>query len=173
MKKDTCSRIKDVTKSWKEKVKPKVGEIEVSNYTVSKSGGKFDAHNSTLGEIQEEEKDIGTWFKNTIWGDVKIQRGVMWPRYEKSADLLILNDCPFLSEQTIEIKTLKNAKNIKSVTTRLRKGKGQSSNILFDITKSSLDKNSTIERSKNYLIESDWLKALIIKNNNDYCVYEK
>lgn len=173
MKKNTNLIISDVTNIWKSKARPKEGEIEVSEYTFAKSSNLFDENNATLGKIQEEEKTIGTWFKNTIWGDVKIQRGVLIPENEKSADLLILNNCPFLGEQTVEIKTINNAKNIKSVTTRLRRGKGQSENVLFDITNSSLDKQSIIERAKNYLNESNWLKILIIKNDNNYYVYEK
>lgn len=165
--------INDVTDIWKAQAKPKEGEIEVSDYTIAKSGNKYDENNASFGIIQEEEKNIGTWFKNTIWGDVKIQRGVMWPRYEKSADLLILNNCPFLDEQTIEIKTINKAQNIKIVATRLKSSKGQSYNVLFDITNSYLDKANIIERAKNYLNESDWLKVLIIKNDDNYYVYEK
>lgn len=69
--------INDVTDTWKENAKPKPGEIEVSDYTITKSGNKYDENNASFGIIQEEEKNIGTWFKNTIWGDVKIQRGLM------------------------------------------------------------------------------------------------
>ena len=167
------SSVKNVKVEWEKMAKPKDGEIEISDYTITKSGNKYDKNNAVFGIIEKEEIDIGTWFKNKIWGDVKIQRGIMWPKHERSADLLVLNNCPFLDEQTVEIKTISNAKNIKSVTTRLRKGKGQSDNILLDITNSSLNKSSIIKRAKNYINDSDWLKVLIIKNNSDYYVYKK
>lgn len=167
------SSVKNVKAEWGKMAKPKDGEIEISDYTIAKSGNRYDESNAVFGIIEKEEIDIGTWFKNKIWGDVKIQRGIMWPKHERSADLLVLNNCPFLDEQTVEIKTINKSQNIKGVTTRLKSGRGQSSNILFDITKSSLDTIVLIERAKNYINESDWLKVLIIKNNSDYFVYKK
>lgn len=173
MKENTNLIINDVTDIWKAQAKPKEGEIELSEYTIAKSGNKYDENNASFGVIQEEEKDIGTWFKNTIWGDVKIQRGLMWPEHERSADLLILNNCQLLDEQTIEMKTIDKTKSIKGVNRRLRSGKGQSENILFDITKSSMDEANIVKQAKRFLNKNDWLKILIIKNNSKYYVYKK
>ena len=68
--------IKDVTREWKRNARPEDGEIEISDYTIAKSGKRFDRTNAKFVKHNENEKDIGTWFKNTIWGDVKMQRGV-------------------------------------------------------------------------------------------------
>ena len=163
--------IKDVTKEWKRNARPKDGEIEISEYTIAKSGRLFDKTNAKFGTFNSEEKKIGTWFKNTIWGDVRMQRGLMEPEHEPSADLLILNNCPFLEEQTIEIKTLRKTKRIDGVDTRLKSGRDQSANILIDITKSSLETGSVIRRAKKILYDSSWLKVLIIKNYSSYIVY--
>ena len=173
MMKNTNLRIKNVTKTWKAQARPKPGEIEVSDYTITISGNKYDENNAVFGKFKKAEKDIGTWFKNTIWGDVKMQRGLMWPEYEKSADLLILNNCPFLHEQTIEIKTLNKTKRIDGVDTRLKSGRKQSSNILFDITLNTLNKEEVIQRAYRFLKDNDWLEVLIVKDKNEYEVYNK
>ena len=165
--------IKDVTNKWKKYANPGLGIIEISDYTVAKSGRVFDKTNAKFGKINEEEINIGTWFKNTIWGDVMIQRGLTEPECEPSADLLILNNFSLIREQTIEIKTLGKTKRLDGVDTRLKSGKKQSSNILFDITKTTLDKGAVIDRAKKYLDGSDWLKVLIIKNDRNYVVYTK
>ncbi len=167
------SSVKNVKVEWEKMAKPKDGEIEISDYTITKSGNKYDKSNATFGKFKKEEIDIVTWFKNTIWGDVKLQRGLTKPEKEPSADLLLLNNFPLIDEQTIEIKILDKTKRIDGVDTRLKSGRKQSSNILLDITSSTLDKSKIIQRAINFLKVNIWLEVLIIKDFNKYEVYKK
>lgn len=165
--------LKDVTKLWIRKAKPKEGIIEISKETYSKSRRCFTDKNAKLKEALQEDIIIGTWFKNNIWGDVKLQRGIDFPQNEPSADLLVLNDFPLLEEQTIEIKTISTTKRIDGIIGRIKSGKNQSSNILLDITNTVFDKKIVYDKTIGYASSHNWIKAIIIKDDNNYCVYKK
>ena len=76
-------------------------------------------------------------------------------------------------EQTIEIKTLTTTKRADGIDTRLKSARKQSGNILFDITDSSLSKDSVIERAEECFLKNEWMKVIIIKNGSSYIVYGK
>ena len=156
--------IQDVTEEWKKNARPKDGEIEISDYTIVKSGERFDENNSKLKKVTSKDMMIGTWFKNTIWGDTLLQRGNDYPQGKPSADLLLLNDCPFIEEQTIEIKTIPNTTRIDGVTTAIKSGEKQSGNILLDISGSNLTENTVIKEVLSNMGEHVWIKTVIIKN---------
>lgn len=165
--------LKDVTKLWMIDAKPSEGAIEISKGTYSKDGKYSTEENAKLKEVLLEDFIIGTWFKNNIWGDIKLQRGIDFPQNEPSADLLVLNNFPLLEEQTIEIKTIGITKRIDGNVGRIKSGKNQSSNILLDITNTILDKKLIYAKAIEYTCNHNWIKTIIIKDNNNYCVYKK
>lgn len=167
-------KIKDVTDKWKENAKPKDGKIEVSEKTVAKSGKVLDESNAKLKKALQEDVTIGTWFKNNLWGDVELQRGVDFPQKEPSADILVLNNCPLIKEQTIEIKTIPTTVRKDGVETALKSAKSQSSNVLLDMTGSALDKSFIINEVQKFISNSDWLETVILKESNKLiAVYSK
>lgn len=63
----------DVTEKWIKEAKPKGGKIIFANTVRSKEGIVYSQKNAILEYQNGEDLEIGTWFKNNIWGDVKMQ----------------------------------------------------------------------------------------------------
>ena len=166
--------IKDVTDKWKKCAKPGPGIIEISDYTVAKSGNRFDKNNSKLKKPSAIDIEIGTWFKNMIWGDTVLQRGIDSPQNEPSADLLVLNECPFIKEQTIEIKTIPYTSRSDGIVTAIKSAKKQSSNILFDMSGGKFSEEFVIKEIQSNMEKHDWIQIIILKNKNSLIiVYSK
>ncbi len=164
----------DVTKEWLENAKPKGGDIERSDYTRTIDGqvyidGKLwaDGKPIKLGEEKNNDINIGKWFKNNIWGDVKFQRKIDYPLNTPSADLIVFGDCPLLNEQSIEIKAI-SSKNVKTFYNRIKRTEGmQSTNILYDLTEFKFSEEEILDQVRISYENLDWLDTLLIKKGDN------
>ena len=163
---------KDVTKKWIREAKPKKGNIKFLNYTITQDGERFDSTNSILDINVDDDFYIGTWFKNNIWGNCGFQPAIVLPQNKRSADLRLYG-CKFISEKTMEIKTI-NSKRKDGIVRRLKEAKGQSKNVLIDITNFPYDLESVKQEIFKYYIKHNSIKLIAVKKNNDLLfVWEK
>ena len=155
----------DVTDKWIKEAKPKSGKIAFANIVRSTEGIVYSQKNAILEYQNGEDLEIGTWFKNNIWGDVKMQPSVKFPENVKSSDLLLLKNCPFFDEQTLEIKTVKSNRK-DGLIRRLKEAREQSSNVLIDITDYPYDLDFVKHEINRYILNHKWLKTVCIKKHN-------
>ena len=156
----------DVTKKWIREAKPRKGNIKFLNYTITQDGERFDSTNSILDIIVDDDFYIGTWFKNNIWGNCGFQPAIVLPQNKRSADLRLFGKCPLIVEQTVEIKNI-GSKRVDGLIYRLKQAKGQSSNVLLDLTNYSFDEYVVRREIRNYFISHSWIKTVIAKKENN------
>lgn len=149
--------------------KPKDGDIEIADYVVDSEGNTYKTNEEgyTFEDPSEEDKEIARWFKHTIWGNVKLQKSIKLPQFIKTADLLILENCPLFKTQTIEFKTVKTTERTDTVEKRIKEGARQSPNVLLDITIRRLDKSVILEQAKKTFARKEGMETLIVKDGNE------
>lgn len=160
--------ITDVTDEWKSKARPSYGNIQNLDWCIAHDGTIVNPKRGigSLKQINENEAKTGTWIKNHLWGNCKMQAGIDIPQKHKSADVRLFGECGFVEEQTIEIKGLKNATTIRSIDRKIDGGLHQSENILIDIDKKALPNFSDEEivvQAKKSMISRSEVKTVIIK----------
>ena len=163
----------DVTEKWLKEAKPKKGYIKFLSYSITQDGERFDSFNSILDINYDEDYYIGNWFRNTIWGNTRIQPAIVFPHKKRSADLRLFGKCPLIEEQTIEIKII-GSKRRDGLIKRFKQAKNQSSNVLIDVTDYPFPLIVVEEEVKKYYLSHDWVKVIIVKKENDLLfVWEK
>ena len=156
----------DVTEKWIKQAKPKKGGIKFLNYSITQDGERFDSSNSILDINVGDDYHVGTWFRNNVWGNTRIQPAIVFPHKKRSADLRLFGKCPFIEEQTIEIKII-GSKRRDGLVYRLKQANGQSSNVLLDVTAYPYDIEIVIDEVKKYFISHDWLRLIIVMKDNN------
>ena len=152
----------DVTEKWLKEAKPKKGYIKFLSYSITQDGERFDSSNSILDINYDEDYYIGNWFRNTIWGNTRIQPAIVFPHKKRSADLRLFGKCPLIDEQTIEIKII-GSKRVDGLTYRVKQARGQSSNVLLDVTNYPYDESVVRKEIKKYFVSHDWIKTVAVK----------
>ena len=155
----------DVTDKWIKEAKPRKGNISFINYAITIDNQKYDFTNSTLGFEVDNDFYVGTWFKNTIWGNCRFQPAVNNPQGIRTADLRIFH-CPFIEGKTIEIKTISSGRK-DGIVRRLKEAKGQSENVLVDVTNFPYDEETIKHEIHKYYINHDTIKLIAVKKHND------
>ena len=156
----------DVTEKWIKEAKPKKGSIKFLNYSITLEGERFDSSNSILDINVDEDYHVGTWFRNNIWGNTRIQPAIVFPHKKRSADLRLFGKCPLVEEKTIEIKII-GSKRVDGLIYRLKQAKGQSPNVLLDVTNYPYDIEVVKSEVIKYFIRHDWIKTVIVKKDDD------
>ncbi len=130
----------NVAEKWKRNARPKYGAIENLDWCIAHDGTIVNSKipNGKLKTISEDEAKTGTWFKNHIWGDCKMQPGIDIPQFHKSADIRLFGQCGLIEEQTVEIKSIQDAVSLRAIDSQIHNGSKQSENILLDIKKGAL-----------------------------------
>ena len=123
----------DVTDKWINDAKPRKGNIHFLNYSITPDGERYDYTNSVLDFNVDDDFYVGCWFRNNIWGNCRFQPAIVFPHKKRSADLRLFGKCSLIDEQTIEIKTI-TSKRKDGIILRLKEAKGQSSNVLLDLS---------------------------------------
>ena len=155
----------DVTEKWLKEAKPKKGKIKFLNYAITSKNMKYDFSNSILGFNVDDDLEIGTWFKNNIWGNCRFQPTVDYPQGIRVPDLRVFN-CPFIDGRTIEIKIVSSTR-IDGLIKRFKQAKGQSANVLLDVSKYQFDKKTIKHEINRYFISHDWIRLVAVKKDND------
>lgn len=154
----------DVTEKWIKEAKPKKGKIKFLKYSITNKNEKYSLSNSILGFDINDDFFVGTWFKNNIWGNCRFQPSVNFPQGIRTPDLIVFN-CPFLSGRTIEIKTVKS-KRKDGLARRLKEARGQSENVLLDVSDYEFDIDVIKQEVQKYFVKHKTLKTIITKKNN-------
>ena len=172
----------DVTDLWKKHKQPIPGEVKTIKLSIGTNSmtGKssvFNASDDSVrmdDDIKEEEKEIGKWFKNNIFGNVMFQMSVKKPQNIKTADLALTHKYFLLREQTVEIKTISNQHtSVSAFSHRVASGHYQSSNILLDISNYKYP-DQVIPQVRECYRKLPWLETLIIKNGDELqAVYKR
>lgn len=155
----------DVTEKWIKQAKPKKGNIHFLNYVITQEGERFDFLNSVLSVNVDDDFLVGTWFKNNVWGNCRFQPSIDSPQGKRSADIRLFGKCSLVEEKTIEIKTLTSSRR-DGIVYRLKQAKGQSSNVLLDISNYPYDLETIKHELNRYFISHDWIRLVAIKKNN-------
>ena len=158
--------IEYVTDIWIQKSKPKGGNIKFLNYVITRDGVRFDYSKSILSPNVDDDFYVGTWFKNTIWGNCRFQPSIDLPQGNRSADLRLFGNFELINEQTIEIKTIRS-KRRDVLVKRLKEAQGQSSNVLIDITAFPFGEITVKNEIERYVRNHYWLKTIIVKKGNN------
>ena len=156
----------DVTEKWIKEAKPKKGSIKFLNYSITQDGERFDSSNSILDINVDDDYRVGNWFKNNIWGNTRIQPAIVFPHKKRSADLRLFGKCPFIEEQTIEIKII-GSKRRDGLIKRFKQAKTQSSNVFIDVSDYPFPLDIVKEEVRKYYLSHNWVKVVIIKKDND------
>ena len=168
----------ETTEEWDKQAKPEQGSIVIAPYTTTMSGEEY--HEGALlpdgkrVKLKKEDGDdlaVGSWFKNKFWGDVLFQRGVEYPLSVKSADL-ILNKCPLIDVQTIEIKTIRS-KRSDGFVRRIKDAYGQSPNVLVDVTNYPFDLDFIRSEVPTAFDKMNWLNVLLIKKGEKFIAFKR
>lgn len=154
----------DVTEKWIKEAKPKSGIIRFLNYAIASDNKKYDFTNSVLSFDIDNDFDIGTWFKNTLWGNVRYQPAIKYPHRIKTADLRVFR-CPYIMGKTIEIKTI-NSKRRDGIGRRLKEAQKQSENILLDVTNYPFDIEIIKYEIHKFFVNHKTIKTIIVKRDN-------
>lgn len=158
--------VRNITEEWERKARPKYGDIEKMDWCIAHDGTIVNKRIGRLKEIDDEEAKTGTWFKNHIWGECKMQPGIDAPKGHKSADIRLFGGCPLVGEQTVEIKSIKKAVSLGIVDTQMHRGKKQSVNILLDVKEGALPTFSDEEIINKAIISMKnrkWVETVIVK----------
>lgn len=155
----------DVTEKWLKEAKPKKGKIKFLNYAITSKNMKYDFSNSILGFNVDDDLEIGTWFKNNIWGNCRFQPTVDYPQGIRVPDLRVFN-CPFIDGRTIEIKTI-NSKRKDGITRRLKEAIKQSQNVLVDVSNYRFDLKIIKQEISKYYEKHNSIKTIIVKKHNN------
>ena len=156
----------DVTDRWIKEAKPKKGNIKFLNYSITQEGERFDSSNSKLDINVDDDYYVGNWFRNTIWGNTRIQPAIVLPHGKRSADLRLFGKCPLLKEQTIEIKMVSSVR-IDGLAKRFKQAKGQSSNVLLDVTNYPYELSVVINEVRKYFLNHSWVHLVVVKKENE------
>lgn len=156
----------DVTEKWIKQAKPKKGSIKFLNYSITQDSEKFDSSNSILDINVGDDYHVGTWFRNNVWGNTRIQPAIVFPHKKRSADLRLFGNCSLIDEQTIEIKTI-TSKRKDGIILRLKEAKGQSSNVLLDLSNNPFTDDEIKDIIEKYYVSHDWLKVVIAKRKDN------
>lgn len=157
---------RDVTDKWRANAKPTTGKIEYMDNCISFNGTVVANADGKLKTIDPDEARIGEWFKNNFWGNCKMQPGIDWPQRLRSADIRLFGNCPLVKEQTIEIKTIKDAKRINALDKQVEKAHGQSSNILIDVTGSIFNDEAIWNQVKRTMKTRSWVELIMVKRDD-------
>lgn len=128
-------------------------------------GTRFDYSNSILSPNVDDDFYVGTWFKNTIWGNCRFQPSIDIPQGNRSADLRLFGGFDLVDEKTIEIKTIKS-KRRDGLVKRLKEAQGQSSNVLIDVTDFPFDEITVKSEIKRYIRNHHWINTIIVKKRD-------
>lgn len=156
----------DVTEKWLKEAKPKKGKIKFLNYAITSKNMKYDFSNSILDFNVDDDLEIGTWFKNNIWGNCRFQPSIDSPQGKRSADIKLFGNCNLLEEKTIEIKTLTSSRR-DGIVYRLKQAKGQSSNVLLDVSRYQFDEKTIKHEINRYFVSHDWIRLVAVKKDNN------
>lgn len=156
----------DVTDRWIKEAKPKKGNIKFLNYSITQEGERFDSSNSKLDINVDDDYYVGNWFRNTIWGNTRIQPAIVLPHGKRSADLRLFGKCPLIKEKIIEIKII-GSKRVDGLIYRLKQAKGQSSNVLLDVTNYPYEVSVVKKEVSKYFSSHDWINTIIVKKGYD------
>lgn len=160
------NQYKDLTQQWINEAKPKKGSIRFLNYVITQEGERFDYTNSVLSVNIDDDYYIGSWFRNNIWGNCRFQPSIDKPQGKRSADLRLFGKQNLINGNTIEIKILTSARK-DGIVYRLKQAKGQSNNVLIDVTNYPFDLDTIKHELHRYFISHDWIELVTIKKDND------
>ena len=156
----------DVTEKWLKEAKPNMGNIEFSSYVISSANKEYDSTNSILNFEKDDSITCAKWFKNNIWGRCVFQPSIKYPQNIKTADLRLHDSCNLIEEKTIEIKVIGSSRK-DGLIKRFKQAKGQSSNVLLDVTNYPYDESIVRSETKKYFVSHDWVKLVAVKKNSD------
>ncbi|MCM1053853.1 MAG: hypothetical protein NC483_07775 [Ruminococcus sp.] len=152
----------DITKEAIEKVTPNSHIIKDKLYFVHENKKYFVDNKNVVLDYSVSEKRIALWLEDTFGGEI-----YMLPRINKP-DGIMTADYLWNGEYWDLKEIIGNSKQV--LYHAVNNKKKQSSNFIFDITKSDLTLNDAEVQIKRLQLRDDtnFLSSVIIKDNNDF-----
>ena len=163
IKKEISSNFTDITDDWIKNASPDSHKVQERQYFIDDKGNRFDVDGKKVVlDYSKKEKDVAEWLENKFGGELYLNPRVNTPDNIETSDYLWNNekwDLKEMSEKAIS--------ETRAVDNVIKKAKGQTENIILDVSSNKLERNIIVNQVKKLYITKgrEWLNKIIILDN--------
>ncbi|MCM1053146.1 MAG: hypothetical protein NC483_04150 [Ruminococcus sp.] len=152
----------DITKEMLERAVPNSHEVKDRLYFEYENKKYFVDNKNVVLDYSLEEKEIALWLESTFGGEIYMLPRVNYPKNIQSSDYLWNNE--YWDLKTIHEKAISTTRAVDNV---IKTAKKQATNIILNITKTSLNINNIVEQVERIFGTSgrEWVNEIMIVND--------